>query len=819
MSKLGKRAILILILAVLTFSIIPVLPVHAVTITDVLNDDDLPLDPTDRDKGSEVHVFGEDVTAGVDVNLYWDAVKAWDDGEGLLNSTEAESDGSFEVWFNVPEALNGDHYLWVKDTETGDTTKWGPFVVEAKLSLDPDSGLEGDKKISLKGYGFSDEVDIVTVNFTGADLTTSPGTPETNDLGSWSATFTVPDVGGVYGDYEVYAEDEEGVFATTDFTVGASIELSVDEGPVGTVVEIEGRGFTGDNVTEITCGGVICGVVDEDDLEIDDGEFKLDIVIPSVADVDEYDIEVTDGINTADESFDVQGLAEIELTPSYGVQGTTIEIHGYNFTQIDEEEVTLWLDGTEVEDFETDDDGEFEGTFTIPAISTGDYDAVAVQDDYNIESEEEEFKIGLMIVILSPDEGPSGTEVAITGTGFTDGGTWNATFGDLTIIEDGDVDEDTDLVLDDEAPFFYVPTVDPGTYMITIMDVETEIDVEVEFEVTDKTTVELDPAVAPNEYNVTITGEYFAEDEGAAIEFVLFNSTDDWDITDDVYNMSSGDPYAQLDEDGLLEAYWVVYDDDELSLGDYTLNVTYSDNIYVQVPFSIVGKTEDIEARKDTFAIGDTVSFDIVGSFAQEDSYIKIWDPDDDLYWMTDPLTEWVKVGDTRVAPYYSQVSGGNQMILIPDAPLGTWTWTWYDSDGDELDDGTFTVVEAAEAMLSEQMEALSEEFADLSDEFADLSDDLSGDMADTMAAVGENADAIEDLSDTMTDISGKADDAKTSADNAKSAADAAKTSADEAKTVASGLTTLVYGAIGASLVAALAAIVSLMQISRRIAG
>ena len=34
-----------------------------------------------------------------------------------------------------------------------------------------------------------------------------------------------------------------------------------------------------------------------------------------------------------------------------------------------------------------------------------------------------------------------------------------------------------------------------------------------------------------------------------------------------------------------------------------------------------------------------------------------------------------------------------------------------------------------------------------------------------------------------------------------------------------SGLTTLVYGAMGASLIAALAAIVSLMQISRRFAG
>ncbi len=53
---------------------------------------------------------------------------------------------------------------------------------------------------------------------------------------------------------------------------------------------------------------------------------------------------------------------------------------------------------------------------------------------------------------------------------------------------------------------------------------------------------------------------------------------------------------------------------------------------------------------------------------------------------------------------------------------------------------------------------------------------------------------------------------------HARAATDA-KTATEGAKTAATGLTTLVYGAIGASLIAALAAIVSLMQISRRIAG
>lgn len=62
------------------------------------------------------------------------------------------------------------------------------------------------------------------------------------------------------------------------------------------------------------------------------------------------------------------------------------------------------------------------------------------------------------------------------------------------------------------------------------------------------------------------------------------------------------------------------------------------------------------------------------------------------------------------------------------------------------------------------------------------------------------------------------ADAAGSKADAAKAAADAAKTAGDAAKDASSNLTTLVYGAIGASLVAAIAAIVALMQISRKIA-
>ncbi len=86
---------------------------------------------------------------------------------------------------------------------------------------------------------------------------------------------------------------------------------------------------------------------------------------------------------------------------------------------------------------------------------------------------------------------------------------------------------------------------------------------------------------------------------------------------------------------------------------------------------------------------------------------------------------------------------------------------------------------------------------------------------ASAATAAGTAANAAKTSADAAT---AAATSAGTKADAAKTAADAAKTAADSAAAAANGLTTLVYAAIGASLIAALAAIVALMQISRKIA-
>ncbi len=152
-------------LAIMTTSLMTIiLPVQAVTITDVLNKDDEPLTADDHDQGSEIHVSGGEATAGVECMLYWDAVKVWDGQKGLLNSTEAHADSTYEIWFEVPEAVAGDHWLWVKDTDSGDTTSQ-LFEVAPKTSC-PDRGLHEDR-VEMKGYGFDEEVRVCVMLIAG----------------------------------------------------------------------------------------------------------------------------------------------------------------------------------------------------------------------------------------------------------------------------------------------------------------------------------------------------------------------------------------------------------------------------------------------------------------------------------------------------------------------------------------------------------------------------------------------------------------------------------------------------------------------------
>jgi hypothetical protein len=948
----SKKAITLLVLTTILLSLVPIVPVSAdIAITNTYEDDGVTLKDYGH-KGQTVAVIGTGVTAGKTVELYWDLVQPWSssDGAGLLNTSTAEGSGNYEVWFDIPESVIGsDHWLWVRDTETG-ANDFVRFKVNPYVKASSSSGLDGDK-VDLDMYGFGDEEDVAiilgnsatnptattiagaetlgtyagggagpwtysdtlandlikngtlqisdatltaidqgdgnltvagltgTVNYLTGEIelewTADPGLVtlttntyqhfdnvddtcyvvstgvETSDFGSVSKTATIPDIDDMdYGDYHFYAFNDKGKADSKAFTIGAVITLDIDEGPVGSVVEIRGSGFTtgewigdqtddvvitGDGVADVQCYIVDLPVTFE---EIEGTEFKVEIVIPSV-DMDDYDtITVTDDStlgspNVASADFEITGEAEIEISPEYGVQGTTISIEGFNFSAIDDEEITLnlYAEGggggilVEIDTYDADNDGEFSDTFTVPARTSDTYTIKAEQTDWGIVAEAD-FRIGMMIVILSPESGPTGKLVTITGTGFTENGEWNATFGDLDLIDDGDVDGTGNLG-DPDIPTFYVPTVDPGVYTLTLLDIDTEIEVEVEFTVTDKTMIASDPMQAPQDYNVSLTGSYFAADDDdlsdVTLEWVLWNETDDWEM--EVWYTTPGPVWVEsiVDDDGNVTAWWkfnapdATSDGDiELDVGTYWINVTDSKDLFAQFEFNVVEKTVDIEPRKSVFRVGDTLAFNLESSFAQEDSYIKIWDPSGDLYWRTDDFTDvWLSVGTVELVPYYEQVAGGNPMTFLDDAPLGTWEWSWYDVDDDVVDEGTFTVEAAAADVVGEQVADLANDITDLADQLTDVSEefgDVKSDIADVAAIAEQAVSAAQQAAEAVQTVAQTANQANTAAENAATAAEAARDAANS-------LTTLVYGAIGAALVAALAAIVSLMQISRRIAG
>jgi hypothetical protein len=309
------------------------------------------------------------------------------------------------------------------------------------------------------------------------------------------------------------------------------------------------------------------------------------------------------------------------------------------------------------------------------------------------------------------------------------------------------------------------------------------------------------------------------------IEWVIYNETDDWDM--DV--RMEGDPGvpATLNETGaLVDAWWMVLLDDDLDQGVYMINATIettSDLEYlVQFEFVVGPVHKFIQPRKATFRLGDTVSFKVQHSFGGQEGdidsgAIEVYDPDGGLYWSADEYTkdDWVQVQMWWELPYSEQTDGGNPMVLLDDAPLGTWTYDWLDEDDDVIEDGTFNVEAAAEEVISQQIEDLNTAIDDLTSDISSVTDAVAGVQSDVNSAIAAANAAVEAANAAVDAVNSVAGTASEAAEAAQNAADAA----ESAQNAASGLTTLVYGAIGASLVAALAAIVSLMQISRRIAG
>ena len=816
--------------------------------------------------GETLNVWGDpsDVTSGATINVYWDI--ATGAGAILLNTTTGLSDGNYSVSIDVPDTPSGTHYVWVTDTATEETARSLAITVAPELSVDPDEGLPGDE-LTLDGTGFDDgeQYNVTFWNATTSDMVVDVDTDEeTDDYGSFTVTFDVP-TGWDYGVYGINVSDGTNINITTAFTIGPAISLDLDEGPEGTIVTITGRGFNESDTLvagDITLDdvGYALTIVD-DEIDIDeDGEFSGEVIIPSFG-VGDHNITVDDGVWDADAEFEIDGASDVSVDPTYGSPGASIAVEGANFTQMAGQDVEFWLmrvdtgANTSVGEVETEADGTFTGTFTVPAVPFDTYRLIANSSEGV--NATDAFKVGIIAVIISPTSGPSGNEVTVTGTGF-ETGDYNATIGDELVIESaGGVDAEETL-----SDTFFVPTMDPGTYSVTVVD-EEENEISVTYIVTETTSLTAEPTDVATGYNLSFTGVNFAESEDTELTWYVYNSSWSLDISE-IVNFTDSADNANLTQYGNFTALYTI--PDTLILGNtYTINATDDTaqmDTWGEVTITIVEEEVEIGPNSGSYSLGDTVTFSIRATFEKADAVLQIEDPSGELYFESTFIAdEWTEVDPWQVVQIRDQVDevSGYPYIIPSDAATGTWTWTLLDADDEEIATGTIEVLPTSAAQVDAQLTELEDSISDLADDIAgdiagvqsDLADDIDalsseigdvasdvdglkdeivGDLADDIAsataaanAAGDAVDDLEsslgDLEDSVSDIADTADSAETAANAAADAASDAASAAEDASSAASGLTTLVYGAIGASLIAALAAIVSLMQISRRIAG
>jgi uncharacterized protein YoxC len=509
------------------------------------------------------------------------------------------------------------------------------------------------------------------------------------------------------------------------------------------------------------------------------------------------------------------------------------------------------MDATYLTTVDTSADGMITGTFSVPALAFDPHTVTAT--DENGIAGSDGFKIGILAVILSPTSGRSGILVTCTGVGFEPAEDYNVTF-DGIVVESG-------VVAFDETVYavFTVPGMGPGEYLVGVIDGAGN-ELLVSFTVTASPSLDADPNNAANKYNVSLIGANFASG-GYEVHFELGNDTWSTDITSDVLD-SDTHGAVLTDSSGAFDAYWPVPEDLILGNTYYIMAWTEGTGDSVQEAedsVTIVEEEVEIGPTKSTYYLGDFITFRIKATFQKNGATLSIWDPEDELYFYSVfDASEWTTVGGWKTVLVRHQVNEEtmNPYILPEDALTGTWSWELYDP----IEDNTYSGTIEVEPALRSEIDTIKESLTNVSTGLEDVSgqltrlDDLESGLSDLASQVASNSETLDDLSDSVANAVSQAGEAvnaaqqavsaaqaatsaaqnaatvaqeavsaansaKAEAQSAKNAANTAATAANEAASAAGNLSTLVYVSIGGSLIAALAAIVSLMQINKRIAG
>ncbi len=347
--------------------------------------------------GTIVLLRGYDFAPNSNVTITWDDA-------AILNWTLTDADGQFEnLTYTVPNDTLDRHNVTVTDA-SGNIARTYFRIRAPVIDFWDYSGVSGST-MTLYGAYFTPNSEVSLIwdeNGTNTNL----GTTTTQMNGRFETTFTIPTV--TPGLYNVSAIDANLKSAYETFEVVPSkIMLNSTYDYVGANVNITGEGFAANSAVAITWNGTTFASTTTDAT----GFFSRTITIPHAPGGD-YTIAATDAAsNTANEMFYLS--EDMTLSVTNGTAGSRVTAIGTgwkastNFAiYFDYYSLTPTVSST------TDEKGDFNVTFTVPALAKGVYYLVVSYDDRTYYGSD--FEI-LPAITLSPS---SGLVTTVVGTSF-----------------------------------------------------------------------------------------------------------------------------------------------------------------------------------------------------------------------------------------------------------------------------------------------------------------------------------------------------------------------------------------------------------------
>lgn len=407
-----KFSALLLTVLLTVLSILTLVPVAGVSAAVV----PVTTTPLSGPPGTVVYVYGTGFTVGSNYSIYF--------GAGVVSGPSVvQGGGTISTYITVPVLSRGTYDIKISTGTDTTATPYPTFNITPQIAIGSTSGKSGDQ-VTLSGNGFFPS-STITIYFDGVAIT--PVAPVSTDpFGQFNGgLFVIPQTTG--GVHSITASDYGGISPGVNYSISSAITLSATTGAVGSSFNVSGAGFGTNSVISFTLDGTALSGNTTTDAQ---GKFaNTSLVVPSVAG-GTHVISAKDTLgNSANTNFIVTGI--FSISPASGPVDTSVVVSGKGF--LPNSHITVTYDGSTItaisSTLSSDASGNFSAGFKVPASSTGGHIIAASDGTNNINAT----FTSQSTAASSPVNGPVGTAVTVTGTGFKTSSKVTVTFNGVQI--------------------------------------------------------------------------------------------------------------------------------------------------------------------------------------------------------------------------------------------------------------------------------------------------------------------------------------------------------------------------------------------------